>query len=60
MARSRTVRATVEFRNPLTIPLNRMQVRLMDLYSEVEDAHAYQEAMLQTIAGLAAAMQSTG
>jgi phosphoenolpyruvate carboxylase len=60
MARSRTVRATVEFRNPLTIPLNRMQVRLMDLYSEVEDSHAYQEAMLQTIAGLAAAMQSTG
>jgi phosphoenolpyruvate carboxylase len=60
---SRTVRATVEFRNPMVMPLNRLQLALMDRWGSLTDQEqsgAWREAILQTIAGLAAAMQSTG
>ncbi len=60
---SKTVKATVEFRNPLTFPLNRIQVSLMERWQtlpEEDQPGAYREAVLQSIAGLAAAMQSTG
>lgn len=63
MARARVVRNTVEFRNPMVEPLSRLQVLLMDRWeslSEEERAGVWREAMLQTIAGIAAAMQSTG
>ncbi|MBX3118552.1 MAG: phosphoenolpyruvate carboxylase [Fimbriimonadaceae bacterium] len=60
---AKTVRATVEFRNPMVLPLNRMQVALMDRWADLpedEQDGVWREAVLQTIAGLAAAMQSTG
>lgn len=63
MARARVVRNTVEFRNPMVEPLSRLQVGLMDRWeglSEEERAGTWREAMLQSIAGIAAAMQSTG
>lgn len=63
LANAQVVRKTVEFRNPAVMPLNRIQVALMDAWpglSEEEQAGPWREAMLQSIAGLAAAMQSTG
>jgi phosphoenolpyruvate carboxylase len=47
----------------MVLPLNRMQVALMDRWegaSDEEQQGVLREAVLQTIAGLAAAMQSTG
>ncbi|HWD41891.1 MAG TPA: phosphoenolpyruvate carboxylase, partial [Fimbriimonas sp.] len=63
MARARVVRNTVEFRNPMVEPLSKAQVWLMDRWdslSEEDRGGVWREAMLQTIAGIAAAMQSTG
>lgn len=60
---ARVVRSTVEFRNPMVTPLSALQVALMHAWpklSEDERAGNWREAMLQTIAGIAAAMQSTG
>jgi phosphoenolpyruvate carboxylase len=63
MARARVVRNTIEFRSPMVEPLTKAQIWLMDRWeelSEEEAAGVWREAMLQTIAGIAAAMQSTG
>ncbi len=63
MEKARVVRNTVEFRNPAVMPLSILQVALMDRWpslSDEERAGVWREAMLQTIAGIAAAMQSTG
>lgn len=60
---AKVVRRTVEFRNPAVLPLSVLQVALMDKWTsltEEERSGSWREAMLQTIAGLAAAMQSTG
>ncbi|MDR3691345.1 MAG: phosphoenolpyruvate carboxylase [Fimbriimonas sp.] len=60
---ARVVRNTVEFRNPAVMPLSLLQVALMDRWAQLTDeekAGAWREAMLQSIAGIAAAMQSTG
>jgi phosphoenolpyruvate carboxylase len=59
------VRRTVELRNPLLVPLSKLQVALLErLEREPEQeggSHsAWQEAMLLSITGIAAAMQSTG
>jgi phosphoenolpyruvate carboxylase len=59
------VRKTVSLRNPATEPLNKLQVALMDLWDDldgkdVEGKSAWHDALLLSIAGLAAAMQSTG
>ena len=59
------VRKTVGLRNPATEPLNKLQVALMDLWDSVdgkdrEAESAWHDALLLSIAGLAAAMQSTG
>lgn len=59
------VRRTVELRNPALMPLSRLQVALMDRWDagerkgEDQDA-AWHEAISLSIAGIAAAMQSTG
>lgn len=58
MTGATTVRRTVEFRNPLTLCLNMLQVSLIRRYRSGETES--RQAILQTIAGLAAAMQSTG
>ena len=63
MEKAVVVRNTVEFRNPAVMPLSMLQVLLMERWSnlgEEERGGVWREAMLQTIAGLAAAMQSTG
>jgi len=63
MEKARVVRNTVEFRSPAVMPLSTLQVALMDRWpslSEEDQAGVWREAMLQTIAGIAAAMQSTG
>ncbi len=50
------VRQTIDFRNPLVRPLNRLQACLR----QTPGRDRRQAALLQTVAGLAAAMQSTG
>ncbi len=63
MDKARVVRNTIEFRNPAVMPLSILQVALMNRWhnlNEEEQAGTWREAMLQTIAGIAAAMQSTG
>jgi len=63
MEKARVVHNTVEFRNPAVMPLSILQVALMDRWpslTEEDQAGVWREAMLQTIAGIAAAMQSTG
>ncbi len=60
---ARVVRSTIHMRNPALLPLNLLQIELMDRWeslTDTEKAGAWREAMLQTIAGIAAAMQSTG
>jgi phosphoenolpyruvate carboxylase len=58
LANAQVVRRTIELRNPLVDPLNALQVQM--LRAEDDLADEWKEAMLQTIAGIAAAMQSTG
>jgi phosphoenolpyruvate carboxylase len=60
---AKTVRRTVDFRNPIILPLNTLQVALMKKWPSLpqeEQAGPWRDAMLQTIAGIAAGMQSTG
>jgi phosphoenolpyruvate carboxylase len=60
---AQVVRNTINFRNPAVMPLSAMQVILMNAWgnlNEDEQAGIWREAMLQSIAGIAAAMQSTG
>jgi phosphoenolpyruvate carboxylase len=60
---SKVIRQTVAFRNPLTMPINQLQIHLMDRWENLTDEDkqgVWREAMLQSIAGIAAAMQSTG
>ncbi len=59
------VRRTVELRNPALRPLSKIQVALLGVLEQSgiagDDADpAWQEAMLLSITGIAAAMQSTG
>lgn len=54
------VRATVALRNPAVVPLSLLQVSLMDHQPTPENEPAWREAVLLSITGIAAAMQSTG
>jgi phosphoenolpyruvate carboxylase len=59
------VRRTVALRNPVLAPLSMLQVALLDHLDRQEDHDdsqqtPWQEAMLLSITGIAAAMQSTG
>jgi phosphoenolpyruvate carboxylase len=59
------VRSTVELRNPAVAPLSNLQVALLNLWDELPESEAkdngpWREALLLSIAGIAAAMQSTG
>jgi phosphoenolpyruvate carboxylase len=53
------MRHVVDFRNPAVLPLNKLQLLAMKKHEE-SDEPAWLEATLLSIAGLAAAMQSTG
>ena len=59
------VRRTVELRNPALRPLSKLQIAVLDLLDRQEEQGdkpdpAWQEAMLLSIIGIAAGMQSTG
>jgi phosphoenolpyruvate carboxylase len=67
--RAPVVRDTVALRNPLTAPLNKLQVYLLDQWDALEQEGVppddprgapWREALLLSIIGIAAAMQSTG
>ena len=65
LERAPTVRRTVMLRNPVVEPLSHLQIALLDLWDRQEDKDAernaaWQQAMLLSIAGIAAGMQSTG
>lgn len=57
MEGAKMVRRTVAFRNPVVFPLNMLQASLL---RRIESEGAYEGALLQTVAGVAAGMQSTG
>lgn len=63
LGHANVVRKTVEFRNPAVLPLNILQVMMMEEWHKLPPEVAverWRAAMLQSIAGIAAAMQSTG
>jgi len=60
LADAPALRRTVEFRDPLVEPLSKLQVDLLRRLRDGEDYQRWREAMLLSITGLAAAMQSTG
>ncbi len=60
---SKVVRKTIELRNPMVVPLNRMQITIMNRWETLDEeaqSGPWREAVLQTLAGIAAGMQSTG
>jgi len=63
MQNAPVVRRTVNLRNPAVIPLSKLQLALLDLWDKQavrEEQGAWHDAILLSIAGIAAAMQSTG
>jgi phosphoenolpyruvate carboxylase len=60
LAHAPALRRTIEFRHPLVAPLSTLQVDILRRLRDGEDYGAWREAMLLSITGLAAAMQSTG
>ncbi|HSV74685.1 MAG TPA: phosphoenolpyruvate carboxylase [Chthonomonadales bacterium] len=64
VAPEQVVRRFADLRNPVVAPLNRMQVALMDRWDREGSVAApgdpWHGALLLSIAGIAAAMQSTG
>ncbi|GIV21651.1 MAG: phosphoenolpyruvate carboxylase [Armatimonadota bacterium] len=63
MQNAKVVQRTVLLRNPAVMPLNRLQLALLDLWEhqkEQDTQGAWHDAILLSIAGIAAAMQSTG
>jgi phosphoenolpyruvate carboxylase len=60
MVHAPVVRATVALRNPLVRPLSLLQVHLMNEAANSPDDLDVREALLLSITGIAAAMQSTG
>lgn len=63
MQNARVVQRTVCLRNPAVMPLNKLQLALLDIWErqgEPDTESAWHDAILLSIAGIAAAMQSTG
>jgi phosphoenolpyruvate carboxylase len=57
---AKVVRRTIRFRNPVILPLNLLQAELLREARRGGDPSALRPALLQTLAGIAAGMQSTG
>ncbi|HEY3414819.1 MAG TPA: phosphoenolpyruvate carboxylase [Armatimonadota bacterium] len=63
---AQAVRTMVSIRNPIVMPLNRLQVALMESWGQLaflsddEEGTAWRDAVMLSIAGVAAGMQSTG
>jgi phosphoenolpyruvate carboxylase len=55
MEKAQVIWKTIQLRNPAVLPLNRLQIAIAG-----ENDARYREAALQAVAGIAAAMQSTG
>jgi phosphoenolpyruvate carboxylase len=60
MGHATVVRSTVDLRNPAVTPLSLLQVALMDAQEAEKGDPRWNEAILLSITGIAAAMQSTG
>lgn len=68
LGHANVVRSTVELRNPAVIPISLLQVALMDaedrdnggIDAPLPEKSRWREAILLSITGIAAAMQSTG
>jgi phosphoenolpyruvate carboxylase len=61
LSHSRVVRSTVDLRNPAVLPLSFLQVALMNEQETLPTENTqWREAILISITGIAAAMQSTG
>jgi phosphoenolpyruvate carboxylase len=65
MADAPVIRRTIALRNSALMTLSKLQVALLDLWDhlpdEEQEAHSpWREALSLSIAGIAAAMQSTG
>lgn len=54
------IKKTISFRNPILMPLNMLQAGLLRRARSRPDDQGLKAAVLQTIAGIAAGMQSTG
>ncbi|MCS6829199.1 MAG: phosphoenolpyruvate carboxylase [Armatimonadota bacterium] len=63
MQNARVIQRTAQLRNPAVMPLSKLQLALLDLWdkhAQREPQSAWHDAILLSIAGIAAAMQSTG
>jgi phosphoenolpyruvate carboxylase len=62
LEKAAVIRKTVELRNPVLAPLSKLQVALLDEWDRhpEEGESAWHDALLLSIIGVAAAMQSTG
>lgn len=63
MQNARVVQRTVQLRNPAVMPLSKVQLALLDIWDKQADREVqsvWHDAILLSIAGIAAAMQSTG
>ncbi len=63
MQNSRVVSRMVKLRNPAVMPLSKLQLALLDRWdkqAQREEESLWHDAILLSIAGIAAAMQSTG
>lgn len=58
--RAPVVRRAIWFRAPLVASMNRLQVALLERMAGDPDPERWRPAVLQTLAGIAAGMQSTG
>ena len=62
---SPVMRHTIALRNPAVLPINKLQVALLDMWESENlaagaEADEWRRALLLSITGIAAAMQSTG
>jgi phosphoenolpyruvate carboxylase len=62
---SPVMRHIITMRNPAVAPINRLQVALLDMWENEglgsgDEADEWRRALLLSITGIAAAMQSTG
>lgn len=60
MQHAPVVRRTVQLRNPAVTPLSKLQLALLNLWEKQSDREEWHDAILLSITGIAAAMQSTG
>lgn len=60
MENAPVVRRTIQLRNPAVMPLSKLQIALLNLWDRQSDREEWHDAILLSITGIAAGMQSTG